>query len=86
MVSLSSRNLALHVDRDLLRQIASRHRGGDVGDVAHLAGEVRRHGVHVVGEVLPHAGDADHQGLAAEPALGAHLARHARYLAGEAFS
>ena len=27
-------------------------------DAAHLAGQVRRHEVHVVGQVLPRAGDA----------------------------
>ena len=35
------------------------------------------HGVHGVGQVLPGAGDARHLGLAAEPAFGAHFARHA---------
>ena len=40
--------------------------------------------VHVVGEVLPRAGDALHLGLAAELALGADLARDARHLGGEA--
>ena len=33
--------------------------------------------------VLPGAGDAGHLRLAAEPAFGADLARHARHLAGE---
>ena len=42
--------------------------------VVRLAGEQ----VDVVGEVLPGAGDARHDGLAAELALGADLARHAR--------
>ena len=40
--------------------------------------------VDVVGQVLPGAGDARHLRLAAEPALGADLARDARHLAGEA--
>ena len=43
-----------------------------------------RHRVDAVGQVLPGAGDAGHLGLAAEPALGADLARDARHLAGEA--
>ena len=77
-------DLAAHVDGDLLRQVAARHRGGHFGDVAHLAGEVGRHGVDVVGEVLPGAGDARHLGLAAQLALGADLARDARHFAGEA--
>ena len=53
------------------------------GDAAHLVGQVAGHRVHVVGQVLPDAGDALHVGLAAELALGAHLARHARHLGGE---
>ena len=44
---------------------------------------LRGHEVHVVGEVLPGAGDALHLGLAAELALGADLARDARHLRGE---
>ncbi len=51
--------------------------GRDVGDVAHLAGQVRRHRVDVVGQVLPGAGDAGHLGLAAQLAFGADLARDA---------
>src|SRR5229473_390703 len=53
-----------------------RHRGGPLGDVAHLAGEVRRHRVHVVGEILPGARHPRHLRLATELALGTHLARH----------
>src|SRR5215213_10201088 len=52
-------------------------------DVADLAREVRGHEVHVVGEVLPRAGHAGDLRLAAELALGADLARHARDLVGE---
>src|SRR4029077_20970360 len=76
-------NFAAHVDRDLARQVAARHGGGDLGDVAHLAGQVRRHRVDAVGQILPGAGDAAHHGLAAELAFGADLARHARHLAGK---
>ena len=50
----------------------------------HLAGEVGRHRVDGVGEVLPRAGDAGHHGLSAELALGADFARHARHFRGEA--
>ena len=57
--------------------------GGHLGDVAHLAGQVAGHGVHAVGQVLPGAGDARHRGLAAELAVGADFARHARHLGGE---
>ncbi len=47
------------------------------------AGQVGGHRVHVVGQVLPGAGDAGHLRLAAELALGADLARHAAHLDGE---
>ena len=80
---LELEHLALHVDRDLLRQIAHGDRRRHLGDVAHLAGQVGGHEVDVVGEVLPGAGDALDLGLAAELALRAHLARDARHLAGE---
>ena len=78
MVFFQGQNLAADVDRDLRREVALGDGGGDAGDVAHLAGEVRRHRVHRVGEVLPGAGHARHHGLATELALGADLARHAR--------
>src|SRR5207237_10063090 len=55
-------------------------RRGDLGDVANLRGEIGREQVDVVGQILPGAADAGHHGLAAEPALGADLARHARHL------
>ena len=77
---LQLEDLALHVDGDLARQVAVGDGGGDVGDVADLTGEVRRHRVDVVGEVLPGAGDARHLGLAAELAFGADLARDAASL------
>ena len=81
---LQLQDLALDVHGDLLGEVAVGHRGGHGGDVAHLAGQVAGHQVHVVGEVLPGAGHALDLGLAAELALGAHLAGHARDLGGEA--
>ena len=77
-------DFALHLDGDLRGQIAVRDGRGHVGDVADLAGEVGGHEVDVVGEILPRAGHAGHLRLAAELALGADLARHARDFRGEA--
>src|SRR4029079_12101322 len=54
------------------------------GDVAHLAGEVVRELVDVVGQILPRSGDAAHLGLSAELAFRADLARDARHFRGEA--
>src|SRR5207249_1378290 len=76
-------DFALDVDGDLARQIAVGDGGGDLGDVAHLGGEVVGHRVDVISEIFPGAGHAGDVGLAAEPALGADLARNARDLGGE---
>src|SRR5581483_2691654 len=64
-------------------QVAVRNRGHDLDDAAHLLGEVGRHEVDGVGQVLPGAGDARHLRLASELAFGTDLARHARHFAGE---
>ena len=76
---LQLKDFARHVDSDLLGQVAAGDRGGDVGDVADLRGQVRRHEVDVVGEVLPGARNAFHLRLAAELTFGTDLARYARY-------
>src|SRR5581483_7516670 len=80
---LQLQDFAAHVDRDLLREVAIGHRGRHLRDVADLRGQVRGHGVDALGQVLPCAGHAEHVGLAAEPALGADLARDARDFARE---
>ena len=81
---LQLEELALDVDRDLLAQVAVGHRGGDLGDVSHLSGQVAGHQVDVVGEVLPDAADldGDRRGLT-ELALGADLAGDTRHLGDE---
>src|SRR5205085_1904343 len=76
-------DLALDVDGDLLGEVAVRDRGRDLGDVAHLRGEVRGERVHVGREVLPDAADAFDVRLAAELPLGADFLRDARHLGGE---
>ena len=81
---LQLEELALDVDRDLLAQVAVGDRGGHLGDVSHLAGQVAGHQVDVVGEVLPDAADLDRdrRGLA-ELALGADLAGDPGHLGDE---
>ncbi len=76
-------DFAADVHGDFLREIAVCDGGGHLGDVADLASQVAGHGVHAVGEVFPSAGDALHIGLAAELALGADFASHARHFRGE---
>jgi len=80
---LQLQDLAAHVHRDLLRQVAVGHRGRHLRDVAHLRGEVAGHAVDAVGEVFPRPGDAPDLSLAAELPLGADLAGHAGDLRGE---
>src|SRR6202043_2420967 len=76
-------HLAFDIDGDLLGEVALRDGGRDLGDVADLAGQVPGHRVDRVGQVFPRAGDAAHVGLAAEPAFGTDLARHAGHFGGE---
>ena len=84
MVFFSSRISPLHVDGDLARQVAAATAVVTSAMLRTCAGQVAGHRVDAVGQILPGAGDAGHVGLAAEPAFGADLARHARHLAGEA--
>ncbi len=82
---LELEELALDVGGDLLREVAVGDRGGHLGDVADLAGEVVGHQVDVVGQVLPDAADLDRDGCGlAELALGADLAGDAGDLGDEA--
>src|SRR5205823_3399565 len=80
---LQLEDLALHLDRDLFGEVAFLHRGRDLGDVAHLGREVGRELIHLQGQVFPGPGRPRHAGLTAQPALGAHFARHPADLAGE---
>src|SRR5690606_13108190 len=74
---------ALHVDRDLPREVTARDGGGHVGDVTHLGREVAGHEVDGVGEVLPRSADAGYVRLPPEPSLGAHLPGDSRHFRGE---
>ena len=78
---LQLQDLAADVDRHLLGQVAVGDGGGDLGDVADLAGEVAGHAVDAVGQVLPDARHALDLGLAAELPLGADLAGDAGHFA-----
>ena len=80
---LELQDLAPHVDRDLLRQVAAGNRRRDLGDVANLGREVAGHRVDVVGQVLPGSGDARNAGLPTEPAFGSDLSRDPADLGGE---
>ena len=73
---LQFQNFAAHIDGDFTRQIAFRHGRRDFRDVANLHGEVRRHRVDAVGEILPCSGNVFHVRLAAEFAFRTDFARH----------
>src|SRR5205085_325276 len=77
-------DLALDVDGDLLGEVASGHSGCHVSDVAYLRGEIARHRVDVVGQVVPGTRCAWHVGLAAQAALGTDLRSSERDFGGEA--
>src|SRR4029453_13254184 len=74
---LDLQDLAPRVDGDLLGQVAARDRGGPLGDVANLSGQVVRQQVDVVRQVTPNAGRLGHVGLSAQLAVGADLFRDA---------
>src|SRR4029077_632540 len=80
---LQLEDLAADVDRDLLGEVALGDGSRDLGDVAHLGGEVAGHVVNVVGEILPDTSDPLHLRLPSQLALGADLARHAGDLSRE---
>ena len=71
------------IDGDRSGEVALGHRGGDVGDRAHLGGEVAGELVDARRQPVPRARHALDLGLAAEHALGADLAGHAGDLGGE---
>src|SRR6185312_14942431 len=80
---LELEDLPAGLDGDLLGEVAIRDRGGDVGDVAHLVGEVRRHPVHGRRQPAPRPAHAFDLGLAAEPALRSHFGGDSGDLVGE---
>ena len=62
-------DFTFRLDEQLPLQVTVRDRGHDLGNAAHLVGEVARHEIHVVGEILPRARHTLHVRLAAELAL-----------------
>ena len=80
---LQFKDLASHIDGDLLRQVAVCDRCRHVGDVSHLAVRLPAIEVDVVGEILPHAADAFHFRLTTQFAFGADFACNASHLGRE---
>src|SRR5262245_18406399 len=80
---LQFQDFALHVDGDLLREVAVGHGRGHLSAVADLGGEVAAHRVDAVGQVFPHAADARDARLAAQFSFGSDITDHARHLVSE---
>ena len=76
IVSFSCRISPFTSSSDLRLEITTGDGRGHVRDVKDLAGQIRRHGVDVVGEILPCA-HTGHLRLTAKFSVGANLARHA---------
>ena len=72
-----------HVGGDLLGKISVGDRSRDIGNVAHLDGQVSGHEVHVVGQIFPGSGDAFDARLSAQLSFGADFAGDARHFGGE---
>src|SRR5204863_8806042 len=80
---LELENLAFRFRRDLSRQIALGDRCRNIGDVADLTSEARRHRIHIVSEIFPGSADAGHFCLSTEFSFGAYFLGDASYFGGK---
>ena len=80
---LQLQNLALHIDRDLARQIATRDGRCHFGNVTDLRREITGHRVNVIRQTFPGASDTRNLRLTTQLAFGADFARHTRHFGGE---
>ena len=83
MLSFKRRDFALRIHLDGPRQVAFGHGRRDVGDRAHLGGQIGGQLIDVVGQIFPGSGRAGHAGLAAQFAFDTHFARHRGHLIGK---
>ncbi len=82
-VVFERRDFALRFHRDGARQVAFGDGGGDIGDGAHLSGQVGGELIDVIGKIAPDSGGAGHARLAAQLAFDADFAGHVADLIGE---
>ena len=80
---LQLKDFAFDIDRDFSRQIAARHCGGYLGDVSHLGGQVRAHGIDRISKIFPCSRNAGDDGLNAEPSFRPDFPCHAGDLGSE---
>ena len=77
-------NFAFYIHGDFFRQVTLGDCGGDLGNIAHLSGQVRRHRIYVVSQTLPCPGHTGHLRLSTQPAVGADFARYPCHFRGKA--
>src|SRR5207247_688527 len=70
-------DFAMDVEGNFLGEVAVSHGDRNFGDVADLSGEITRHEIDALGEILPNAAHIANLRLAAELAFGADLAGNA---------
>ena len=80
---LEFEDFSADVDGDLAREIAFGDRRGDFRDIAHLAGQIAGHKVHVVGQVFPCTRNASYLRLSPQLSFRAHLARNPCHFRGK---
>ena len=80
---LDLQDFTADVDRDLLTQIAFDDGRGHLRDIAKLHGQIARHCVYGIGEVLPCAGHSGDACLTAQLAVCSDFTRNAGYLCSE---
>src|SRR5262249_24437873 len=80
---LELEDFAFDVDGDLAGEVPAANGSGHLGNVSDLPGEIRRHEVDVVREVLPGTGHAPNHRLTTQLAFGADFARYPRHFRGE---
>src|SRR5438874_2346761 len=72
-------NLTFGLHQQLLFKIAVRDGGHHSSNAAHLIGQVYRHEIHVVSQILPGPGDAFYHRLTPELSFSTDFTRHARH-------
>src|ERR1700722_5708430 len=80
---LQLQDFSAYFNSNFARQVAGGHRGGNLGDVSDLVGQVAGHGIDAVRKILPGSSNALHHSLSAELAFGTNFASHTSYFAGE---
>src|SRR5262249_39621596 len=76
-------DFATDINGDFAREISIGNGRSNLGDIAHLAGQIAGHEIHVIGEVLPGSANAGHGSLSAQLPFGSDFAGHAGHFSSE---